>query len=230
VRKVAQHLTHCEVPAALPCASVCCNIKLSSHNVHVSPLQSRTAMRCLKPASQAEGESPLKELLDAKERQGLRPLHMAAERGHVPAVNALLAAGASLTAKTPQGNTALHCAAAQGRWGAVRALLSAAATAAAAVSGSSSSSAENSGTVAAAGVKNRQGLTAVQLALKKGLAVPADVLELVGVADSNSSGSSCAGGSSSSISSSSGGDSTTAVPPRAVHTAQVLPSYHTQRT
>jgi Ankyrin repeats (3 copies) len=133
---------------------------------------------------------------------------MAAERGHVPAVNALLAAGASLTAKTPQGNTALHCAATQGRWGAVRALLSAAATAAAAVSGSSSSSAESSRTVAAAGVKNRQGLTAVQVALKKGLAVPADVLELVGVADSSGSSSSGAGGSSSSISSSSGGDST----------------------
>ncbi|CAM9671654.1 unnamed protein product, partial [Phaeothamnion confervicola] len=50
------------------------------------------------------------ELVDLKDRQGNRPLHAAAAAGHVPAVTALLAAGATVGATDLLGLTPLHAA------------------------------------------------------------------------------------------------------------------------
>ncbi|KAG5177795.1 hypothetical protein JKP88DRAFT_350538 [Tribonema minus] len=120
-------------------------------------------------AAAAAPPPPLRDFLDARERQGLRALHLAAAAAVDDAaacVAALLAAGASPALRSALGDTPLHAAAAHARWGAARALLAAAPDAAAAANKRGATPA------AAAAARRRRGGGA--------RAVPPDLAEALG--------------------------------------------------
>lgn len=118
-------------------------------------------------AESETGESGAsKKELDARERLGLRPLHIAASNGHASTTSLLLRLGADPTTTTIHGNTALHLASARGRWTAARVLLDHVENASA------------GGAAKAAAALNRQLLSPGMLAEKRGLAIPNELLEL----------------------------------------------------
>ncbi len=102
----------------------------------------------------------VKDLVNTRERGGLRPLHMAAINGHVMATKLLLEAGADVSIVSAVGATPLHVASVRGQWDVARELLHAS---------------------SAPSMLDKRGLTPGQCATKVGLRPPNDVLQLLGL-------------------------------------------------
>ncbi len=104
----------------------------------------------------------VKDLVNMRERGGLRPLHMSAVNGHVVVTKLLLEAGAEVNMVSALGATPLHMASMRGQWDVARELLRA----------SSDSSA-----------LDKRGLTPGQYVAKFGLKPPGDVIQLLGLSN-----------------------------------------------
>ncbi|CAM9429001.1 unnamed protein product, partial [Chrysoparadoxa australica] len=105
-----------------------------------------------------QGEA-IEELLQMKERLGNRPLHLAAEYGHISTLKKLLKAGSNINARNIRGCTALHSACIKGQWACAKVLL------------------EHSD--ADATITDKEGITAGQWALRRGLRIPSDLSSLL---------------------------------------------------
>ncbi len=104
----------------------------------------------------------VKDLVNMRERGGLRPLHMSTVNGHVVATKLLLEAGAEINMVSALGATPLHMASMRGQWDVARELLRASADTSA---------------------LDKRGLTPGQYVAKFGWKPPGDVIQLLGLSN-----------------------------------------------